>query len=248
MKKILLLISTYLIVTAAVSAQSFSLSYSGGQLPHDTIIEFFATPDQTVVEAHIYITNNANQEKKVMVKKEELEILEGTYNTFCFAGICYPPDVLVSPEAMLLEPGQTSVDEDFYADYIPMEIQGSSLIRYTFFDEREPTDSVSVVLKFTIGNVGTGTILAASRSEISKPYPNPANAVVSFDINLHPSATDARIIIRNLVGSVVMVHPVTDRNGTISLPVGNLKEGMYFYTLLVQGGHAVQTGRLIVKR
>lgn len=248
MKKLILLLLVSLAAVLTSHAQSFTLSYSNGQLPHDTIIEFFATPDQTVVEAHVYITNNSDQEKKVLVKKEELEVLEGTFNTFCFSGICYPPDVFLSPEALLLEPGQTSSDQDFYADYIPMGIQGSSLIRYTFFEERDATDSISVIIKFTIGNVGTGHHLAASLSEISKPYPNPASSVVSFNINLHSTATDARLIIRNLVGSVVLTHSISERNGKITIPVSGLKEGMYFYTLLVQGDHAVQTGRLIVKR
>jgi len=248
MKRLFLLLLVSFTAMLTTQAQSFSLSYTNGQLPHDTTVEFFATPDQAELKGHIYITNNSGQEKQVLVKKVELEILAGTFNTFCFKGSCFPPNVFQSPEAMLLGAGQTSTDTCFYGSYLPMGVQGSSFIRYTFFDERDPTDSVSVIVKYTIGNVGTGQLLAASLSEISKPYPNPASSFVSFDVNIHPSASDARLIIRNLVGSIVMTRNISERTGKITIPVSNLKEGMYFYTLLIQGNHAGKTGRLIVKR
>jgi hypothetical protein len=227
---------------------SLSLSDEGGAISHDTIIELIATPDTMSMKAHILMSNISTDTIWLLVKKEVIEQLADTYNTFCWIDLCYPPDVILSPVPMPVAPGATTTETDFYTEYIPNGQAGNTFIRYTLYNRDYPADSISVVFKFNTGNVGIADLPQLSSNWISKPYPNPASSSVSFDLDLPTVAGDAAIVIRNLLGAEVLSVAVNNRTGKMSLPVAQLSEGLYFYTLTVQGNYPVQTGRIVIKK
>jgi len=226
---------------------SLALSDHNGVLMHDTMLVFNGSPDDDVIQAKVSITNTSADTIHLLVKKDDIELLENTFNTFCWIDLCYPPNVIVSPVAMALAPGATTSETDFYGDYIPNGQEGITIVRYTIFIENYPNDSLSVIFKFNTSNVGVGDYLNFSESLISKAYPNPASSIVSFDVEIHSQIRDANIIIRNLLGTEVMKYNVTARSGKVSMPVNHLKEGFYFYTL-ANGDYPLQTGKITIKR
>lgn len=228
--------------------ESFTLSDYDGLLTHDTMLVFNGSPDDELIEANVFITNTTSDTIYLLVKKEDIELLENTFNTFCWIDLCYPPNVIVSPVAMALAPGATTTEDDFYIDYFPNGQEGITIVRYTIFNRDVPADSVSVIFKFNTSNVGIGSSLQFSEKVISKPYPNPASSMVHFDVEIPSSIRDANIVIRNLLGSEVMRYYVSTSKGRVSLPVSHLKGGFYFYTLNVEDNYPVQTGRVIIKR
>jgi PKD repeat protein len=240
--------SISVIVRYSTIVNSLSLSHDGGPLEHDEVVAMSAPPDTEIMKKYIYVTNHSNEAKQLLVKKEELDILPGTYNSFCWAGFCYPPFVFVAPDILTLGPGVTTSGDDFYSEYSPEGEEGTSIIRYTFFDSEDVNDSVSVIVHYITTTVGTGRLPLTEHSFISKPFPNPASSVVSFDVGLDTRITTARIVIMNLLGSVIVDHPVNLQESRISIPLNQLGEGMYFYSLIVEGDQKVQTGRFIVKK
>jgi hypothetical protein len=226
---------------------SLSLSDHNGALTHDTMLVFDGSPDDPVIQAHVSITNTSTDTIHLLVKKDDIELLENTFNTFCWIDLCYPPDVIVSPVAMELAPGATTSETDFYGDYIPNGQEGITIVRYTIFIENYPNDSISVIFKFNTSNVGVGDYLNINENLISKAYPNPASSMVSFDVDIPSQIRDANIIIRNLLGTEVMNYNVTARHGRVNIPVNHLKEGFYFYTLAT-GVYPLQTGKITIKR
>lgn len=229
-------------------AQNIMLSDANGPLVHDTAIVAFGAPEDPVIKKIIYITNNSGENIHVHVKKEEIDVLDNTLNTFCFQGSCYPPFIFQSPNPMMVAPGVTTGDDDFYGEYHPYGVQGISKIRYTVFNADNPDDSVSVNVHFEAGYVGIGNLLANHPDIISKPYPNPASSHISFDIDLPQHVGQAELIIRNLLGAIVMSYPVNERNGRLALPLNDLSEGFYFYTFYLRNNQALKTGRFVVKR
>lgn len=226
---------------------SLSLSDDNGTLTHDTMLVFNGSPDDMVIQAHVFITNTSTDTIHLLVKKDDIEQLENTFNTFCWIDLCYPPDIIVSPEAMALAPGATTSETDFYGDYIPNGQEGITTVRYTIFIEDYPNDSLSVIFKFNTSNVGVGDNLHLSENLISKAYPNPASSMVSFDVEIPSQIRDANIIMRNLLGTEVLRYNVAAHSGRVSLPVNHLKEGFYFYTL-ASGDYPLQTGKITIKR
>ncbi|HHN48012.1 MAG TPA: T9SS type A sorting domain-containing protein [Bacteroidales bacterium] len=231
-----------------ISTQSLSLSDANSPLEHDEVVVMSASPDTEIMKKYIYVTNNSDEAKHLLVKKEELDILAGTFNSFCWAGSCYPPFIFVAPDMLTLGPGEATSGDDFYGEYSPEGHEGTSIIRYTFFDSEDVNDSVSVIVHYITTTVGTGGMPVSLNNTLSRPYPNPASTIVNFDVELDTHITNAGIVIRNLLGSVVLEQPVNLHESKVSIPMNHLREGIYFYSLAVGEEQLVQTGRFIVKK
>jgi hypothetical protein len=129
--------------------QSFSLTDpDGNPIANDDTFILHAPPSTEIMKAYIFITNNATVPKNLLVKKQELDVLPGTFNSFCWAGSCYPPFIFVSPDVLTVGPGQTTSGDDFYGEYSPENQIGITDIRYTFFDSENVNDSVSVIVRY----------------------------------------------------------------------------------------------------
>lgn len=248
MRKTLLLISFVALVISALYSQSFTLSNSSGPIPHNGLVGVLEPPSTEEMKAYIFVTNVSSTPKALLVKKEEIFLIPDTYNSFCWNDLCYPPFVYVAENPIVVNPGATTTSIDFYGTYAPENIPGTSQIRYTFFDADNTDDSVSVVVHYIASAVGVGKPPVAQHVKISKPYPNPANANVSFDINFPSEISNAVITMRNMLGSIVLQYTITERKGTVNLPLSNLKEGVYFYTLQINNQTQIETGRLVIRR
>jgi hypothetical protein len=175
----------------------------------------------------------------------EVSVMEGTMHYFCFAGACYPPGTVESPGSYSTAAGQL-VEDQFYADFMPYEKQGTSKIKYTFFNENNVNDSVCVIVNFISGYLGlTDNLLDKVR--ISQAYPNPASNSVSFDYSLPAGIRAAKLEIHNLLGSVIREAVLAEPQGKVTLSTFDLQEGIYFYTLTA-GGKSVASGKLIIRR
>jgi hypothetical protein len=64
--------------------------------------------------------------------------------------------------------------------------------------------------------------------------PNPANAEINFTYNILPGSS-GQIIILQITGAVSTEIPVQGGHGSITMDTHAIKEGLYFYYLLVDG-------------
>lgn len=248
MKKIFLLLTIFSLAFNALHSQSFTLSSPEGPIPANGIVGFLEPPSVEEMHAYIFVTNNSAEERQLLVKREDIYLLPNTFSSFCWNQSCYPSFVYEATDPIALAPGATTTSLDFYGLYSPEGQQGTSKVRFTFFDANNINDSASVVVYYITGFVGTGNLLASQHAVISKPYPNPASSVVSFNIAFKSQIENAVIVVRNMLGSIVQQYPIHEKVGTISLPINDLKEGIYFYTLFVNDYLQVETGRLIIRR
>ena len=81
---------------------------------------------------------------------------------------------------------------------------------------------------------------------VSNIYPNPSTNFVSFDYYLPPQTSQAKIVIRNILGSVMGQYELKQDN-QIRISVNDLKSGIYFYTITV-GNQNLTTKKFIVRR
>jgi hypothetical protein len=240
MKKALL--SFLLISTTCIFAysQSLSLSDSAGPIANGSHILRQGHNMDDEIACHVFVTNNTASPINVIVKKVEIDIVSGSLNTFCW-GLCFPPNVFVSPPFGLN--GNTTDSINFSGHYNPLTFAGTSIIRYVFYDSANPNDSVCVNVSYDALYVGISNNV--QKTVLSGAYPNPANNMVNFDYSLNTENT-GRVIIRNLVGSVVKESVLTGTTGKLSVLTGDLTEGIYFYSLDVDG-KTMTTRKLIVR-
>ena len=244
MKKIILLSFVLSIIMGSVSAQSLELTYKGEVLTNDQVINILIDPGAGAGEAYIAVKNTSADPMAVMVHKYDLSLIETTQVSFCWAGTCYAPQTYISPEAMRL--GSQESTDDFHGDYYHNGIQGTSTARFTFYDEGNPSDSTSVLINYIVGYLGIDKNATAAVS-ISNVYPNPATTISFVDYKLPASVANASLRVSNLLGVTVMEIPLNRNEGKATINVSDLKEGIYFYSLIVNNS-ATHTRKFVVKR
>ncbi len=245
MKKILLFAIIFGFIYSAAFCQSLELYHNGTLLSNGEDVVFLENPSEFLITAHIGFKNISTASLPVKVKMHEVDVIAGTTHYFCFGGSCYPPGTVESPGAYTLAAGELS-ENQFYADYMPNGIQGTSKVKYTLFNENNVNDSVCVVVNFISGFLGVTENLL-NQIRFSGAYPNPANISTSFNYQLPAGISMARLEIHNLLGSVVREAVITDSRGKLTIPLAGLQEGMYFYTLRAEN-KSVATGKLIIRR
>lgn len=198
----------------------------------------------TIITKKLRITNNTSTNKIIKVKKIIVDTITGSENDFCFGGECQLPSIYLSTESVDLSAGQT--DSSFEGGYRPHSLTGTSIIRYIFFDVNNTNDSVYINIAYT-ANIPSGikdNIL--KQVEFPVVYPNPAHNYANFSWSLASNFNSSRIIIRNLVGSVVKEKIISTQSGKTSIDINDLQNGVYFYSLLINETPYI-TRKMIIK-
>ncbi|MBO4328624.1 MAG: T9SS type A sorting domain-containing protein, partial [Bacteroidales bacterium] len=111
-----------------------------------------------------------------------------------------------------------------------------------------PPDYATVLRDGTVGK-GTGTDaiprgLGASNGMTVTVSPSPATATATVAYTLPGKATRATLELANTLGVKVLGTELNGNNGTVTLDLGHLAGGVYYYT--VRCGELVETGKLVV--
>ncbi len=237
MKKLLLFVYLLGIVAYLGHAQSLTLSDAGVPVPNNSYVNVTGLPGDDEIVVELSITNTTPAALPVMCKKVELDMVPGTASLFCW-GLCFSPSVFVSPDPITIE-GNTTNDVDFSGHYLPSGVSGMSTIRYVFYDQHNPNDSVCANVNFHAYPLGTGTL---SGKETVSAYPNPTAGKVTFTGQADGTST---VVIRNILGTQVGTVTLS-ASGTAVFDAGTLPAGIYFYTLVTDGKTAA-TKKLIVR-
>lgn len=229
-------------VIGCVSAQTLQFEWDGHVYDEGETIE--CTNDEYgygEIIQHMEIRNLTAEPMKVMIEKEIIQDLDGVMNSFCW-GMCFGPDVFVSPEAVEILANSLNTDElSFHALY-DEDVFGDVIIKYYAYEERTPNDRISIIVRFRKSGVGVDEM---SSVYFGQPYPNPAHSTVSFDYNL--SGSNATAVIFNLMGQEVMRQEINTFDGKLSMPVADLNDGIYFCTV-IRNGQTFATVKFVVKK
>ena len=240
MKKISALIIFLLVTVVCAYTQSLTLSDSSGAVANNSAV-FRTGHPEAEVDCFFFVHNTTTHSIDVLVKKVELGLVTGSINTFCW-GLCFPPNVYVSPTSKTIAAGATD-SSDFSGHYDPQGFSGISRIRYVFFNVADTTDSVCVNVSYSAFEVGIQNL--SLHNGLSNAYPNPANSTVNFEYSV-TSGTTANLIIRNVLGLVVKDAVLKNSSGRLQVEISDIPDGVYFYSLNVDG-KTVVTRKLVVR-
>ncbi|NOX47911.1 MAG: T9SS type A sorting domain-containing protein [Chlorobi bacterium] len=232
-----MVIVNYIVTT---TPSSLTLSNDDGNLENNGTLIISGDPDDESLISNVYATNGSSKDIDVKVRRIETHMPEGTSSYFCWEQ-CYPPTTNVSPTAMTIAVGETNIN--FSGDYLPSGIAAEATISYVFFDENDLSDFSTINVTYVASTVGIEENL--NGVFLSNAYPNPASTVVSLDYDLKDE-NGAKLVIYNLLGSVVRDVQINDAIGKLKVNVSDLDDGIYFYSLLVKN-ETVKTQKLVVK-
>jgi hypothetical protein len=226
-------------------AQQLQIEYAGQVILSGNTITIPGDPSQPELMAELSIKNLSTTDTlMVKARKIVVDTLPGTSNYFCWAA-CFPSFVYLSPTVIPIFPG--TVTNEFSGHYEPKEHNGITRMCYSFFDERNVNDSVYLYIEYFASGVGINDKPALQNVVISNPYPNPASSRVNFDYQLPANARQAVISVHSLLGSKVKEIMLSGTSGKATFDVNDLKEGIYFYSIVVDN-NIIATKRLVVSR
>lgn len=236
MKKGLLAVVAMIGITSMAFAQSLEV------VSYDEMTYMNST-SKNDYSAHVEIKNIGSSTVNVLCARYEY----GTSSTWCAFDstyycwdLCYPADRDTSVGGWMIAPGATDKNFSGHAYSGTNGATCMDSVLYTFWVETNPSDRVSVVLKFS----STPTFSVAEESlQTSKAYPNPAKNFFYVELNKQPKA-NTTLEVYNLLGSKVISRPLY--NQKVEVNVANLNSGIYVYTIS-ENGQAVETKKIVVK-
>jgi hypothetical protein len=171
---------------------------------------------------------------------------------YCTGSLCYPPnsDIDWTPApnpAAVVGPNETLVDANgITAHYETCEFSCRDLyVLYRVYNEAPGTkDTAKLTIKYTCGAIGIGEEAAAS-AFISDAYPNPAST--DFSVNYHMNSfAKSEITIADVLGKKIKEVKLTEKEGNVTISTSQLKEGIYFYSLIVNN-HVTATRKIVIR-
>jgi hypothetical protein len=177
----------------------------------------------------------------MMVERSIVNLVPGHLEFFCTSVFCYPPGTDVTSSADTIEAGTSSL---FYGDVIPNNIPGTSSIYYKFYNLDDPTDSASITLNYAFTTVGLSDL--KSSPALSAPSPNPADGFTVFTYNVQENLANDRLVVYNMLGSLVKSIDVPGTNGVLVISTADLRSGVYFVSYQQNNGKLNSTTKLVV--
>ena len=227
------LLSTVVFLTVLVSGQSLQLSDSNTVIPNGSEITILRNPVHAEeIPCALFVTNTSQSDIEVNVMREDISIVDSTTNYFCWE-VCYPPFVDSGFYTRLVSKGQT--DSTFIAHYAyetkpGVFKQGTSKVKYTFFNVWEPTDAVSVTVNYICGYDGVDEYYARM---ISTAMPNPADDKTEISYNLPAGISNAYLSLSSISGVELQRIELGGQSGKATFNFSALPSGVYLYSLVV---------------
>jgi hypothetical protein len=240
----------FLALVAFASAQTLQFELDGRVFANNEVYICPSEPNMTgELAQEMQLRNLTNQTLSVVVMKEEIQMVPGTENSFCW-GSCYDPTVTIS-RPNELEGNSVSlagllsfhhqIDPTYSGDPANFLV-GTSIVRYYAYPSDDPDNAICLEMWFAYGAEG----IDENQVVLGHAYPNPASSVVRFNYEL-PSVVNASVSVYNLLGQEVMSQDLNSLQGQAVLSVADLTEGIYFCNLKVDG-RTVRTEKFIVRK
>lgn len=250
MKKLLLSLTMVLAMFAA-SAQNITVTEKETGNVVENGATYFVFGDGSELwgeiggEMQIEFDVTANENMRVVAKKTPNDpIVEGTSTWLCF-GQCLAPSTGVqetNPEEMTA--GSPMLFSGHYmADDYTTVLSREQSVTFELWNAANPDEKfvINVIFKYSL----TGVEEVAAQNVISA-YPTPATDVVNFDYDLSGSVNSAAVVIYNMAGQEVMRSELNGVSGKLSMNVGDLSEGVYFYSLVING-KTEKSSKIVIK-
>ena len=234
------------IAVLIVRADDPPLTFSWEGEPLGDTLVVTGVPSDFEIIGYTDVTNETSSAMTIKVIRENLDVVPGTLNALCWAGLCFGPATDTSTTQLTLDAGATTGDgEEFSGHYYPSDSIGISFVKYYFYNVDNPDERSEIVVQYIAEYVGLGEGIMAD-GFISEIYPNPATNFVSINYTLTPQVNSASVRVINLLGKVVKETRIEMGSNKVKLDVSDLSSGVYFYSVIINE-EVYKTKKLVVK-
>ncbi len=169
---------------------------------------------------------------------------------FCTGLNCYAANSSINwtaPGTATINGNQTLVDAaGITPHFTPCEDACKDMfVKYKIFNSAPGTvDTATIVIKYTCDANGIAEEAALGAS-LSDAYPNPATTDFSVGYHMNTFAK-SEIVISDVLGKKVQQIKLSEKEGVVTVNASQLKEGIYFYALIVNN-QVIATRKIIIR-
>ena len=236
---LLLMVSVF-----ALSAQKYTVTEkaTGNVVENGATYYVYGDGSAWGGELIVDLTITSNEDVDLIAEVETIQPVEGTINMICL-GQCYAPGITVTPVVHFVAGTPQDFAMHYFCESIE-EVAGQEQIMKYYLHEEGSTDVfvLNITFKYSLENIDD----YSSAEVFSNAYPMPACDVVNFDYNFS-SNVNAEIAIFNMMGQEVLRNEIGGMSGKASINVSDLADGVYFYSLIVNGV-VEKSNKLIIRR
>jgi hypothetical protein len=212
-------------------SQSFSLADDFGPIANGATVVQRGPSDTLHILTWLHLTNHSENSLQVLMKKQEVYMSTPANASICWAGYCFGPETTTALFPLLMNPGDTV--EGCFGHFAPYGTRGVSTIRWTFFDQSNVNDSISVTVNYSIfpTAVAENSDLKCSLT-FAGPVPANDHLPIKYFV---PQGKQGRIDLRNSSGQIISFRETQLNSGTIMFNTANLSSGQYLLILSIDG-------------
>ena len=226
-----------------LSAQKFRVITTDGRIVENGESFYVYGQGNAWGELAIEFGVEALEDVQLIAQKVEIQVVEGTYNMLCLDQ-CYAPSVYVSPVVNFAANETKDFSMHYQYENAIEDVAGlEQIMEYYLYEEGSHEQFViNVTFKYSLDGIEDYN----SAEVFSNAYPVPANDVVNFDYNF-ASSENAEVAIYNMMGQEVLRNSISGMSGKLSINVSDLTDGVYFYSLIVNG-KTEKSSKLIIRK
>jgi hypothetical protein len=213
---------------------------SAQQLTYSSPLFSVTGPPTATLACHAEVVNIGSMPLELLCRISSSNATPGHQLYFCFGDFCYDTTTTTSPLSTYTEIEDSALLSGYV---IPNNIEGPTIAYYEVYDGSGNSDTLSLTFTYNFTTVGLPES-PTKKPLLSQAGPNPAHNLTAISYNI-PSAKDARLVFHNLLGSQVKEIRLKDNQNTLILPVTDFVNGIYIYSLYIDGKPAASK-RLVI--
>jgi hypothetical protein len=212
------------------------------------------TKGPIALENYVTVFNASSKSIDVGVKKVEFDTKQADVShSICFAGLCYPDYVFVSPELQTIAAGasDSGLETGFHGAYnFETSLHTGSIDRmaYIFYDAKNPADSAVVFVNYNTMALASNAILPRGGQLISQARYSADRGRVLFSFPYPEGGSEAlKFGLVGMSGERIPLSAITRDRGAISVETRALNSGIYCLSIFA-GQRLLGTERFTVGR
>ena len=224
MRNILLI--SFLFFCSLARSQDFEILNKESQLHHGNMGQD--------IHARLRIINHTFSPLSIIVERIESKIGPSQVTYFCKADQCFDKATDQLPTPLEIAPG--AISEHFTSVLKTGIREGSSTVKYAIYDRANPEKKVyHEVIYFAEAPNKRKALYQSDEILVSILYPNPVTDIAMITYDIREASVEAKIIIHNVLGITIDEYTLSQQNSTLKINTAHLNQGVFFYTLYLNG-------------
>ena len=198
----------------------------------------------TWIDTPLTISNVSDRPVRVAIRPIARQISESQVSSLCFEQECIEDERIL--EIITLFPGESV--SDLLVRFNTGFEERSSTINYFIYNLDDPQDGIYHELTYRVLNAFPyGILFSQDGIQVGNAYPNPASTEATIDYTLPSFDGTAKVTVHNLLGNKLLEAELKTGQTNLKLSTDRLKNGIYFYSLYLNGQEMV-TKKFVVRK